>query len=63
MACEEGEAMLPAFESNGCLNDDVETDENVVNMSSLNDDTLLHIFSFLRIKNRVKVERGNGHAT
>ena len=61
MACEEGEAMLPAFESNGCLND--ETDENVVNMSSLNDDTLLHIFSFLRIKDRVKVERGNGHAT
>ena len=24
----------------------------------LNDDTLLHIFSFLRIKDRVKVERG-----
>ena len=34
MLSEEGEGMLPAFESNGYLNDDVETEENVVNMSS-----------------------------
>jgi hypothetical protein len=38
---------------------DADDEEDVdANISHLNDDILLHIFMFLTIKDRVKIERG-----
>lgn len=45
-------------EGSESLKDAVRIDENVVTISTLNDDTLLHIFSLLNVKDRVKIERG-----
>ena len=37
---------------------DDETSWNICEISSLNDDTLLHIFSFLNMKDVITIERG-----